>query len=746
MFPIDAHEEQELELLEGTVSAVVYQNPENGYTVLRVKSREGSQTVVGEMAQVAVGEEITAAGRWVDHPSFGPQFAAESIELSMPQERDAIFAYLSSGAIKGVGKRTAQRIVTAFGPETLIVIETDPDRLAQVPGITPKKARAIQAGFLQKAGLRRLVEFLTLHGLPVTLGMALWRQYADRAIELIQTEPYLLLEGDFGLRFAEVDRLASECGVPPEAPQRLEAALLYTLTHNLGNGHCFLPRDKLLPAAARLLGLELPPPLDAALSRLETQGKVVRCPVANVDAVYRADLFRAESEIVSRIAAMCTRELLPPEGIESLIDRVQREQGVTYAAQQREAVRTAASRQILLLTGGPGTGKTTSLRGILGLFEAMGLKTLLAAPTGRAAKRLGELCGTEASTIHRLLEAGYDPESGQLAFCRDAEEPLEADAVIVDETSMVDVPLMAALLDALPGDCRLVLVGDPDQLPSVGPGQVFQHLIRSGAVPTVCLTEIFRQARTSQIVMNAHSINEGVLPSLQNRGGDFFFLRRRDPQRAVETIVELCKTRLPQRMGIPADQIQVLSPTRKYLTGTANLNLELQAALNPPVPGQSEAKRGGFSFRTGDRVMQIKNNYNVLWRSRDRQKGGTGVFNGDVGVIEHIAPGGELVTVCFDDHVVEYSQDMLSELEPAYAMTVHKSQGSEYRAVILAALNGASMLLTRGVLYTAVTRAKELLIIVGDDEILASMTANDRQTRRYSGIRAMLCEETGAPG
>ena len=733
----------EVETLEGTVSAVIYQNPENGYTVLRVKSKEGSQTVVGELADVSVGETVLATGIWVDHPSFGPQFKASHMETTIPTEQNGIYEYLASGVIKGIGKQTARRIVDRFGRDTLAIIESEPERLAEVKGITPKKARAIQGEFLQKAGMRRLVEFLTEHQLPVSVALAMWRRYADRAIDILRADPYLLLNEDLGVKFADADRVAAACGIGPEDLLRVEAGILYTLQHNLGNGHCFLPRLPLLDGAGRMLRLEDSHLMEEGLDALRLRGRVVLTDVAGVEAVYLSDLYDGEQYIIHRITAMCCRELHPPADLERLIDRVEREQGLTYAPEQRDAVRMAAHRQVMLLTGGPGTGKTTSLRGILGLYEMMGLKTLLCAPTGRAAKRLGELCGTEASTIHRLLEAGYDSESGQLAFQRNEDEPLNCNAVIVDETSMVDVPLMAALLSALPNDCRLVLVGDPDQLPSVGPGQVFDHLIRASIVPNTRLTAIFRQAQESRIIMNAHAVNQGVVPNLKNQGGDFFFLRRKDAGMALETIVELCRTRLPEKMGIPADQIQVLSPTRKYTTGTASLNQALQATLNPHHRNKGERKHGSVVFREGDRVMQIKNNYDVLWRSENGLKGGMGIFNGDVGIIMEITPDGDCVTVNFDGHIVEYTPDMLGELEMAYAMTVHKSQGSEYRAVILAAVSGAPMLLTRGVLYTAITRAKELLIIVGDDEVIVKMTGNDRQTRRYSGIRYLL-EQEGA--
>ena len=431
-------------------------------------------------------------------------------------------------------------------------------------------------------------------------------------------------------------------------------------------------------------------------------------------------------------------EIVAPHGLEELIDRIQAEQGITYAPQQRQAVELAATSQVMLLTGGPGTGKTTSLRGVLALFDALGLETALAAPTGRAAKRLGELCGAEGTTIHRLLETQYDPHSGRLVFAHDESDPLKADAVIVDETSMVDITLMHGLLSALRPECRLILVGDPDQLPSVGPGNLFSDLIRSGVIPMVRLTEIFRQAAESAIVRSAHGVNRGELPDLRDNKHDFFFLRRKEPARAAETIVELVKTRLPNNMGIPPEQIQVLSPTRKRTAGTASLNRAIQEAVNPPGPDRPERRFGEYIFRRGDRVMQVRNNYDVVWK--DGLTSGMGVFNGDIGQVVEVDNRAELLTVDFDGRRVEYTPDMLGELEPAYAITVHKAQGSEYRAVILAVCEGAPMLLTRGVLYTAITRARELLILVGDEDVVAHMTANDRQQRRYSGLRWRLAQ------
>ena len=740
-------EHEDTEQLEVTAEAVIFHNDENGYTVLRVSGGGDHFTVVGTMPQIGPGELLTVEGSWMTHPSFGEQFKAESVQVRLPTGADAIYRYLASGVIRGVGEKMARRLVDAFGADTFTVIETQPERLTEVRGLTAKKARAIQSEFIQKAGMRSLLEFLSLHNLPVELGSRLWRYYGPGALDVLHANPYVVLRGELEVDFATADRVAKAVGIAADDPQRVEAGVLYTLSHNLDNGHVFLPEDKLLPAAARLLNSDPDLPisqelLEQALERLEVRMQVVRQPVLGLNAVYRADLYEAEVYIAQRLGEMAQRQPLPPQGLDDLIRRVEESQGISYASQQRQAVELAAAKQVILLTGGPGTGKTTTLKGILSLFDYMGLETSLAAPTGRAAKRLGELCGTDAYTIHRLLEAGFDQETGDMAFTHDEDDPLEAGAVIVDEMSMVDIPLMFSLLRAVGNDCRLVLVGDPDQLPSVGPGQLFDHLIRSGVIPTVRLTEIFRQAQQSQIVMGAHQVNQGILPPLANSArSDFFFLRRLQGESAVETIVDLCKNRLPRKMGIPSDQIQVLSPTRKYVTGTASLNQALQAALNPPGDDKGEVKRGGTTFRTGDRVMQIHNNYDVMWREENGLRGGLGVFNGDIGVVRQADGRERSLTVSFDGRVVEYTSDMLSELELAYAMTVHKAQGSEYRAVILAAVSGAPMLLTRGVLYTGITRARDLFIAVGSEEVLSRMVQNDRQTRRYSALRGRLTGE-----
>ena len=732
--------QEERSLIEGTVESVIYQNQENGYTVLRLDGGEGQTlTVVGCMPGVAPGEGIAVEGTWTRHASYGEQFKAEAVERRTPAGTKAIFDYLSSGAVKGIGAATARRMVEEFGEETLTVLEEHPERLTQIRGITRKKALAMGENFRLQMGMRRLLEFLGEHEVPLQLAMPLYRKYGDRALEIIRGNPYLLVDGELGVEFSTADKLALSMGMEGGDPQRIEAGLLFELAHNLDNGHAFLPRRKLLPATAQLIELEgETEALEDALEALLERGEVIQETVANEEAVYLHDLYEAEQYVAFRLSEMARGEQVPPAGLDGLIDRIQAEQGIVYAPQQRQAVELAAASQVMLLTGGPGTGKTTSLRGVLALFEQLGLETALAAPTGRAAKRLGELCGMEAATIHRLLETQYDPRSGRLVFAHDEDDPLRADAVIVDETSMVDILLMRGLLSALRPECRLILVGDPDQLPSVGPGNLFSDLIRSGVVPMVRLTEIFRQAAESAIVRNAHGVNRGELPDLRDNKHDFFFLRRKDPARAAETIVELVQTRLPQNMGIPPEQIQVLSPTRKRVTGTAALNRAIQEAVNPPAPDRPERRFGEYVFRQGDRVMQVRNNYDVIWK--DGLTTGMGVFNGDIGRIVEVDNRSELITVDFEGRLVEYTPDMLGELEPAYAITVHKAQGSEYRAVILSVSDGAPVLLTRGVLYTAITRARELLILVGDEDVVARMTANDRQQRRYSGLRWRLVQ------
>ena len=732
----------ELEYLDGTVSSVVFRNEENGYTVLRLSIEEDQEiTVVGIMPGAAPGEGLAVHGSWEHHGTYGRQLRAEIAERRLPVGEEAVYVYLASGAIKGVGAVTARRLVDTFGADVLTVMEENPDLLTQVQGITRKRALAMGDALRVQLTMRRLLGFLSAHNLPLQAAIPLYRRFGDGSLHAVRENPYLLTHETIGAAFSDADHLALSLGLSETNPLRLKAGLLYELSHNAENGHVFLPRRKLLPATAQLLSV-LPDSLSGVLDELCSEGEVAFSQIAGEDACYLIRLYDCECHIADTLKAMASRELHPPSDLDHLLLDSQTRQGLRYAPLQEEAVRTAARRQLMLLTGGPGTGKTTSLRGVLALFDHMGLHTALAAPTGRAAKRLSETCGAEASTIHRLLETKYDPQEGRLIFAHDEDNPLDADAVIVDETSMVDLPLMSALLSAIRRDCRLILVGDPHQLPSVGPGNLLSDLLRSQRLPTLSLTEIFRQAAQSAIIRNAHAVNSGEAPALQNSPeGDFFFLRRTSPQAALDTIVELCCRRLPENMGITPEQIQVLSPTRRGACGTASLNRALQQAVNPPAPGKAERLFGERLFRTGDRVMQVRNNYDLMWRDRAGREFGMGVFNGDIGQIDAIDLHTNLITVDFDGHLAEYTPDLLHQLELAYAVTVHKSQGSEYRAVILSAIEAAPMLLTRSILYTAITRARELLILVGDDELVVHMAQNDRPSRRYSGLRARLSRD-----
>ena len=730
--------EQEMEILQGTVAAVVYQNYDNGYSVLRLNV-PGNQavTVVGTIPLPAVGERLMVTGKWSTHQSYGRQFEAEFLERLMPQTCTEIINYLGSRIIKGIGPRMAARIVEQFREETLAVMEREPLRLAEVPGISREKARAIGEEFRLQVGMRQLMEFFALHHLPAELAVRTYKLYGDSTIELLYDDPYLLMDEGLEAPFGAVDRFAIELGVAGDDPRRIEAGILFELHYNLSAGHSFLPEEKLTAATAQLLSVE-PEAVAQGIARLLEVDRLVRDRLAGITVIYLPQLHEAETECARRLLAFAASQFPAPHGLDAKVRRVAQNSGIAYSAQQEQAIRQAATSGLLLVTGGPGTGKTTILNGILELLGQMQLKCLLAAPTGRAAKRLTEVTGEDASTIHRLLEAGIDPETGKMCFARDESNPLKADVVIVDEMSMVDVQLLHSLLQAIPANKRVILVGDPDQLPPVGPGFPFSDMLRAGVLPSVRLTEIFRQAQQSLIVMNAHRVNSGELPELRVTDSDFFFLRRNSEETVATTIRDLCTTRLPQKMGIPAGQIQVLSPTRKGGVGTVALNQLLQGALNPKAPDKKEKQFGDYIFREGDRVMQIRNNYDIIWKKTDGSAVGTGVFNGDVGIITAIDTGSETMTIVFDDREADYDFTQLNELEPAYAMTVHKSQGSEYRAVILTAWNGSPYLLSRSILYTAITRARELLIIVGREDTVAVMTQNSRRNRRYSGLKLRL--------
>ena len=728
----------DLEIIQGVIAAVIYHNYENGYAVLRLRSQDGETvTIVGTIPMPAVGERLMVTGKWSTHASYGKQFEAEFLERLMPETATQIMGYLSGRVIKGIGPKMAAKIVDRFGDNTLAIMEKEPERLAEISGISAAKAKAIGEEFRLQVGIRHLMEFFALHHLPAELAAKTYRLYGESTIDMLYDDPYLLMDEDLDAPFGAVDQFAIELGVAGNDARRIKAGILFELRYNLNAGHSFLPEDKLIAATAQLLTVS-EEDTKASVDNLLESGQLVSDHLAGINILYLPELYQAEMYCKFRLLEFAQTKHSAPFRLEKLVKQASAATKLQYSEQQEDAIRTSATSGLLMITGGPGTGKTTIVNGILSLYSQMGLKCLLAAPTGRASKRLSEITGNDASTIHRLLEAGIDPHSGKLFFTRDEDNQLQADAIIVDEMSMVDVLLLHALLQAIPKKTRLILVGDPDQLPPVGPGFPFSDMLRSDVLPAVRLTEIFRQAQKSLIVTNAHKVNRGEMPELRNVKNDFFFLRAQSEDAVTQTIVGLCATRLPKNMNIPPEQIQVLSPTKKGISGTANLNKVLQNALNPASPQKKERQFGEVIFREGDRVMQIRNNYDIMWRKADGSAIGSGIFNGDIGVISTIDPSMEQVTVIYDDRIVDYDYSQLNELELAYAMTVHKSQGSEYRAVVISAWSGSQYLLNRSVLYTAITRARELLIIVGREETIAIMTNNAKVGRRYSGLKLRL--------
>ena len=723
--------------INGIISSVIYLNDENGYAVVRMETDSGEMvTAVGCLPYIAPGEMISAEGSWVTHAQHGRQFKIEQSNRLLPTSADGIYEYLAGSTVKGIGPATAALIVDRFKEKSLDILEMHPEKLAEIKGISLTKAKDLSASFKKQAGVRRLTEFLCAYGIKPLVALKLYRAYGSAALETVHENPYIISASHIGASFAEADNLALELGIEGDGINRISAAVLFELQHNSGNGHCFIPRDKLIAATSQLISVPADLVSDA-IDSLSENGGLVCDKVANLNVCYLTELYEAETYTAERLKSMVGLKTKSSANIERLITKLESLYDISYAPLQKQSIELALNNRILVITGGPGTGKTTILKGILSLYDELELETLLAAPTGRAAKRMSELTGREASTIHRLLGAKMAEDGETVVFSKHEGDPLNCDALVLDECSMVDITLMSSLLKALKPGCRLVLVGDADQLPSVGPGNVFSDIIRSQTVPTVRLTEIFRQKGDSRIVRNAHMINRGEHPDFEANTGDFFRLRRLKGGTAVETIVELCARRLPENMKIPSASIQVLSPTRKGETGTVNLNKRLQAALNPPSESKKEKLFGEAVFRVGDRVIQTKNNYDTIWKTKCGVSG-AGVYNGDIGTIAQIDPITETLTVDFEDKLATYSFEMLNELEHAWALTVHKSQGSEYRAVVLALSGDVQMLLTRGVLYTAVTRAKELLIMVGDDNIAHRMIDNNKQSRRYSALRLRL--------
>lgn len=729
--------------LTGTVKAIIYRSEDTGFTVLELTNEAGEDmTAIGEMPLAGVGERVELTGQWTEHKTYGHQFRAETCKTLAPATLTALKNYLASGLIKGVGESTAQAIVQTFGMETLDVLEKEPARLAEVPGIGQIRAQTIGASYGAQLGLRDIMLGLQKYGVTIGQAMKLYKIYGELCLAKIEENPYRLIDDVEGIGFKTADAIARNGGVEPDAPYRLRAGLKYTLQWARQEGHTYLPREKLVEVAAGLLQAEIAP-VERTLTELLLEGQLIQEQLPGEDGIFLPGMFRTEQDCALRLLRLQGQSALdnPFFRPKAQIARLEQQLDITLAPAQRQAVELALKAGALVITGGPGTGKTTILRFVITLLEEMGTEYALCAPTGRAAKRMGEATGRDASTIHRLLEYSY----GEGGFGRNAENTLLADVVIVDEMSMVDVPLMAALLRALAPGTRLIMVGDSDQLPSVGPGNVLRDMVDSGQIPVVRLTEIFRQSGRSAIVTNAHRINEGQMPILEGLE-DFGFEPMEEQEAVIRRLIALNSGKAA-KLGAqePLQDIQVLAPMKKGPLGVYNLNKRLQEALNPPAHKKKERKYGDVVFREGDKVMQIKNDYRLAWtRSLPHQppEMGEGVYNGDLGTIMSIDLYEQTLEVLFDDgRSAVYSFSMLEELELAYCISIHKSQGSEFPIVLLPLLGGPPMLLNRNLLYTAVTRARHMVYILGRQSCIQQMVRNNQVKRRYSGLARFLCRQ-----
>lgn len=729
-------EENNLLQIEGSVERIVYRNEDNGYTVLEIDVDGEEFTAVGVMPQITAGDRARMLGSFTEHKSYGLQFSAQTCEVERPTGAADILRYLASGAVKGVGPTTARRLVDAFGENTLEVMENEPERVAMLRGISSDKAADFSVQLKSNEGIRKLVLFLGEYDISNAAAIRIFKALGPMAVRLIKENPYILCDGDFGISFESADKIAVRENLGGDAEIRVNAGILYILRRNEGNGHTCLPRDVLADTAARFLGVEVQS-VEESMERLIFDRSLVSESFEGREFIFRQSMHLTELYISSRLKLLKGFPAESLRGIDNAIGICEKADGIVYDDLQKCAIKMALSEGFLVLTGGPGTGKTTTLNAIIKILQRNGQRVFLAAPTGRAAQRMTELTGNEAKTLHRLLEVAWDREDKPV-FGKNEKNLLKCEALIIDEMSMVDVNIFESVLRALPVGCRLILVGDSDQLPSVGAGNVLGDLVESGVLPVVSLNKIFRQAQQSLIVTNAHRIVGGSMPILNSADKDFFFMPRANKNDVTNTILELCTTRLPKAYGYsPIDSIQVLCPSKKGELGTAELNLKLQEALNQKANSKDEATVGGKTFRVGDKVMQTKNNYDIRWE-RDDGETGEGVFNGDIGVILSIDRKNKLFRIRFFDKIAALSYENASELEFAYAVTVHKSQGNEFDCVIIPVFPGPSRLYYRNLLYTAVTRAKERLILVGNPYTVEMMVKNNRQTKRYSGLRYFL--------
>ncbi len=732
--------------VKGFVEKIVYRNADNAYTVLSLAEGDEETTLVGYFSSISEGEYIEAEGSFTAHSVYGEQFKVSRYEVKEPEDALAMEKYLGSGAIKGIGVSLAARIVKKFGDDTFRIIEEEPERLAEIKGISERKAREISAQFEEKREMRRAAIFLARYGISNAYGVKIYARYGEGMYEVLKTNPYRLADDIRGIGFKLADEIAGKMGIDPASEFRIKAGLVYVLQIAAGNGHTFLPYEELLKEAGELLSCEVAE-AERLIKELILERRITRKEIDGIDAVYLISFYHMELNVARMLKDLNQSYKIAESKIKAKIKGIEEEIGITLDDMQKTALTEAARSGVLVVTGGPGTGKTTTINAIIRFFESEQMEMLLAAPTGRAAKRMKETTGYEAQTIHRLLEVSGNPEGEDVKseFNRNELNPLEADVIIIDEMSMVDISLMHALLKAIPVGTRLILVGDVNQLPSVGPGNVLRDIIASHTFNVVSLTKIFRQAMDSDIIVNAHKIHAGEQIALDNKSKDFFMLKRDDVTMILRVILSLVMEKMPSYVDAGPLDVQVLTPMRKGELGVERLNKFLQTYLNPPEDFKKERLFGETIFREGDKVMQIKNNYQIEWEVKGKGgytiDSGTGVFNGDVGIIKFINEFAEFMEIEFDDgRVVEYPFSGLDELELAYAITIHKSQGSEYPAVVLPLLTGPRMLFNRNLLYTAVTRAKKCVTIVGSEKTVESMIANENEMKRYSGLKVAINE------
>lgn len=742
---LENRQQTEDEVINGYVDHIIYRNADNGYTVLVMICDEEEVTCVGTFSDIAEGENIEAHGSYMDHPMYGRQFAVKSFEEKAPKDEMAIERYLGSGAIKGVGIALAARIVRRFKSDTFRIIEEEPERLAEVKGISERKAMEIADQVNAKRDLRQAMIFLQQYGISTTLAVKIYNTYGQKIYGILKENPYRMADDVDGVGFRTADEIASHVGIRMDSDFRIRSGIQYALLQASNEGHTYLPMPELTQRASNLLQIE-PEYIEKHYMNLAMDRKIIMRQVDDTTQIYASSFFYMEANTATMLKQLNASFEVPDIEIEERIRQIEKQTKMDLDEHQVEAVKEAVRNGLLVITGGPGTGKTTTINTIIRYFELEGMDIFLAAPTGRAAKRMSETTGFEARTIHRMLELNGGME-GNAGFERNEQNPLETDVIIIDEMSMVDISLMYALLKAIAAGTRLILVGDVNQLPSVGPGSVLKDIIDSNEFHTVKLTKIFRQASTSDIIVNAHKINRGEPVSLDNKSMDFFFLKRYEADKIINVTLQLIKQKLPKFVGASEYDIQVLTPMRKGLLGVDRLNGILQMYLNPADKRKREKEHGNTIFREGDKVMQTKNNYQLEWEIRSKYglciDKGTGIFNGDMGIIEEINDFAETMTVSFDEgRMVEYPYKLLDELELAYAVTIHKSQGSEYPAVVIPLLSGPRMLMNRNLLYTAVTRAKKCVTIVGNDTTFNQMIENNSQLKRYSGLRDRLTEDS----